>query len=163
MSFRDEEKALVRALDRNRVLDAQRELVDLVAALIAGRPVLQMMMADLVADRVPGAPGSAMFGRSPNVIARTRSRLVRELIAAARLLAAATPHDDDRLPFDRLAAAIERCLRRSRIGGSRFSRVGCERSIEDFNSIEEALMGFVGVMRDRGVTDLEFLIPGRPV
>lgn len=133
-------------------------LMRLFAARISGRPVLQMMVADLVRHRAPGAPGSAMFGRSKNVIEQTRGRLVRALADSADLLADATADPDQRAVLARVAEAIRGCLPCRTAGAP--GRVRRLRAPEAFTSIDEALSGWIGVMKAWGACDVDFIAPG---
>lgn len=161
MGYRHEEDAMVRALDRKHALKFSCRLVQLVAARIARCPALRLMLADYVANIVPGGEGSLLAGRSRASIDQNRARLVRAVIQVVRALASETADAAQRRALERLATimtdTLHRCRRRAVTGSRNMTAKGEAGSRLD--SIDDALAGWVGLMKERGITEVEFLAP----
>jgi hypothetical protein len=154
------EDGLIKNLDQQKALQFARPLVNLFAARIISRTALQKYVADLVHDRIPGAPGSLLEGTSQQNIWQIRSRLVRELFEAVKDLAKVSPDPVQRAALKRFADAIARSLPQGRTP-SKEGNAADETAAVGRLDIGELLQAWVRLMKELGIRDIDFLIPGR--
>jgi hypothetical protein len=152
------ENAFVNALDRKNMLEFRCGLVHLVAARIATRPALQKMLADIVMGREPGGPGSLLEGQSMDRVAKTRSRLVREIVDITHLLGSVCDDPAQQHALERLAAAMRKSLRAVKNISNHPSESDDDLD-SDAVSISDAIAGWVGLMKESGVHNIHFLMP----
>jgi hypothetical protein len=148
-----EELVMAARIDAARLRLVLCPVVRLLACLNIRRPALQKMLADYVHGRPPGGPGSLLQGESADNLARIRSRLTRELLTAVRLHASAEPRVARAEALHRLGDFIESSLRGSSSPDREESAQG------EALTQNELLRAWVGVNKEAGSADSDFLIP----